>query len=533
MKESEHKIEWRWGALAALAMTMLALYPQVHLIVSRGRNWTGNYAHSYRDEAAYSAYVQALINGRPRRNDPYTGREDKPGKPLPESLFSVQFLPAYVAALPGKLLGVSAPAAFIALMPIIAIASTLVLYWLLGMVTQNNRLAAAGAIIVLCLSTLVSLHGPLRMLFGLPAWTYLPFLRRYVPAIPFPFFLMLLGVVWRMTRVDRKLNLAWSGAIGAILVFLNFSYFYLWSAAIAWLACVVVLWSIARPEGWRRLVTTILLGTILSLPGVIIYLAMLAQRSRTTDAFQVLVHTRAVDLLRPSEVLSLLFLTVLVCLIAVRRLSFKDRHVLFVVSLMLLPCAVFNQQLLTGISLQPFHYEEFVTSYSVSLAGIITLSILSRRSLIPSFLKSNRMLFWTALIAFAYGANTAAGVSNGLLDDNIRRDKGLAVAERLRDLGDRDPGLILATDLWQGDMLPGVTHQPVLWALHMPVFPGNQPSEEKERFYQFLYYSGFSPARLSDLLQSGAYVLTTELFLSLYTSPSPRDKRQSRMPASA
>ena len=78
----EMNIQWKWGILAALALMILGLYPQMHLWAREGRSWAGAYAYFDRDEVAYSAYLQALIDGRPRRNDPYTGY-DLQGVALP------------------------------------------------------------------------------------------------------------------------------------------------------------------------------------------------------------------------------------------------------------------------------------------------------------------------------------------------------------------------------------------------------------------------------------------------------------------
>ena len=121
--EQSNKIEWRWGLLAAVGMMLLALWPQMNMWIARGHNWQGSYVAVQGDEVAYSAYVNALIDGRPRRNDPYSGRDDAPTQPRPESLFSVQFFPAYVVALPARLLGISASTAFIVLIAVSAIAN--------------------------------------------------------------------------------------------------------------------------------------------------------------------------------------------------------------------------------------------------------------------------------------------------------------------------------------------------------------------------------------------------------------------------
>jgi len=99
-------MRWKWGIVAALSMVLLSLYPHVHFRISRGAQWNGTYAaiEGVGDEVAYSAYVNALIDGRPRRNDPYSGRDDEVGRQQPESLFSIQFVPAYLIALAARVL---------------------------------------------------------------------------------------------------------------------------------------------------------------------------------------------------------------------------------------------------------------------------------------------------------------------------------------------------------------------------------------------------------------------------------------------
>ena len=105
--------QWRWGVAAALALAAISLVPQLEMWRERGDAWHGSDFSFFFDESAYAAYINALINGRPRLNDPYTGRDDETGAPQPESLFSIQFVPAYAVALPARLFGFSAATAFI------------------------------------------------------------------------------------------------------------------------------------------------------------------------------------------------------------------------------------------------------------------------------------------------------------------------------------------------------------------------------------------------------------------------------------
>src|SRR5712691_1876533 len=164
MNEST-SVRWKWGLFAAIGMTFLALYPQLNLWLARGREWNGAYVMVHQDEVAYSAYIQALIDGRPRRNNPYTGRDEAPGLAQPESLFSIQFIPAYAIALPARALGMSAATAFILLLVLAAFLATLTIFWLLATLTGDDRLAAAGALLALCFGTLAAGQGEMLSLW--------------------------------------------------------------------------------------------------------------------------------------------------------------------------------------------------------------------------------------------------------------------------------------------------------------------------------------------------------------------------------
>jgi hypothetical protein len=507
------EIKWKWGVLAALAITLLSLYPQLQLWAHLGRNTEGVYAYFDTDEAAYSAYLQALIDGRPRRNDAYTGRDDSKDRPLPESLFSIQFVSPYLAALPARVLKLSASTVFIILMPVIAASTALALFWLLSLATHDHRLAAVGVLVVLCLATLVSGQGPARHFFRThEAWGYLPFLRRYVPAIPFPFFIAMFALVLRTVLKEEERYIGRAIGSGLIVVLLIFSYFYLWTAAVAWLACLTVIWLLARPDGWLRTVRFLGIIWVITISGLVPYLLLLSHRATNTDQVQALVHTRSPDLFRPSELLSFLLLAALARLLFLGRVSLKDPKVLYLLSLLLLAPVVFNQQVITGISLQPFHYEEFVTSYCVLIALITGWKILLSQSRLAKFANSDRALFWIAIICIAYGVNSASGVSRAALADNALRDGTIPAAVRVKELSRNERGLVFLSDPQQADVFPTLSSQPVLWAVHMGVFPGSHPTELKERFYQFLYYSGASQQNLHELLAQKNHLSFVALF---------------------
>ncbi|HYE66065.1 MAG TPA: hypothetical protein VD966_10805, partial [Pyrinomonadaceae bacterium] len=372
---------WRLGAFASLAVMFLALYPQLDLWRELGGGWNGSYAYIDTDEVAYAAYLNALIDGRPRRNDPYTGLDDRPGAPQPESLFSIQFAPAYAIAAAARLLGLSVSTVFILLMPLAALATSLAIFWLIRMITGDDRLAATAVLFILCLGTLATGQGAVRyLLTGGTAYIYLPFLRRYIPAVAFPFYVLLCAFVWRMlTRRDERSGVQAAIMAGLTFALLVYSYYYLWTAAAAWLFCLALLWLIVRPSGWQTDIRLLGITTIIAVAALLPYSVLLSNRAVTMDMVQALTHTRAPDLLRVPELIGFAVLAGLALGARHGLISWRDRAALFAASLALTPVIVFNQHVLTGRSLQPIHYEQFIVNYLSLVSLVLAAALIWRR----------------------------------------------------------------------------------------------------------------------------------------------------------
>src|SRR5882724_4412845 len=214
---------FKLGALAATAILLLSLMPQIHFWFVRGTDWHGAYATLQGDEFLYSAYVNALIDGRPRRNDPFAGRDSTPKSPLPESTFSIQFVPAYAISLPARAVGASASTAFIVLTPLAALLASLSIFWLLVSVTGNAKLAAVGVLLVLCCGALAGEQGLLGVFLHHKRTFFVPFIRRYQPAAVFPLSFIFCGLIWRALKVENmrkaRFHSALAGLFFGVLVF--------------------------------------------------------------------------------------------------------------------------------------------------------------------------------------------------------------------------------------------------------------------------------------------------------------------------
>ena len=491
--------KWKWATAAAIAMTLLSLYPQFLMWSTRGREWNGSYAQLHGDEWFYSAYIQALIDGRPRRNDPYTGRDDLPGSPQPESLFSIQFVPAYLIAIPARLIGASSSTAFIVLGILAPLFSCLVLFWLIQNLTQDHRLAAAGAVVVLCFGALAAGEGAIHLLSSSVQYAFLPFLRRYEPGAVFPLFFVFCTLVWKSLTARRHV-VGWAIAAGIVLAALIFSYFYLWTSAVAWLACLAVVWSIAYPRDLRKHAASF--GTILLLAvgALIPYAILLSRRSTTMDSGQKLSLSHAPDLLRVPELLGIVVIALIVWNAVRGKINWRAPQILFAASFALMPFAVFNQQVITGRSLQPFHYESFIANYVTLVGAFVTIVAIRRSSEISESMMSHRFVNRLVVVAILWACLEVVVIPRAFIKkDNQFIDRVAAVGERLRELSktDRenelvrtDPRpLVLATDNRVSMMLPTFAPQAIFWAPNFDLL-NLSVGESRERFYQFLYYSG-------------------------------------------
>lgn len=144
------KIRWQFGIIAGIFLAVFATYPQFKLWYLQGDKWQGHYAYNDIDEVAYASYLKALIDGRPRKNDPYTGRDDSVENRQPESLFSIQFIAPYTIAIPARIFGIPATWAMTLAGAFAGFLTAFACFWLIGMLTKNSLFAMMGSLVVLC-----------------------------------------------------------------------------------------------------------------------------------------------------------------------------------------------------------------------------------------------------------------------------------------------------------------------------------------------------------------------------------------------
>ena len=469
-------------------MVLLSLLPQIQLWIARGKDWNGAFTTLHGDESVYSAYTNALINGRSRRYDPFTGQDKNAG--LPESTFSIQFIPGYAVSYLARLTGTSASTAFIILLGLAGLLASLSVFWLLNSLGCEPRISAVGTLFVLCFGGLAGGQGLLGILTKssllVPGF---PFLRRYQPAAAFSLFFVFNLLVWQaLTVQDKRAARIRALLAGVVLGVLVFCYFYLWTAALAWLFCIGLLWVLFRSSEWRRVLSVLI--TIGAIAAIALgpYLYLVSHRAANLDEQQSLISTHRPDLLRIPEILGAIILIVIA--MAVRRKKINSQ-LIFTASLALLPFAVFNQQIITGRIMQPYHYEVFILNYSVLVAVVIAVALL--RNPVP-----RRLLISIATLSIVWGI-IEVGVPARLtfVPSAITNDRMVPVFLRLNELSkvdgtfadSRTSPLVFSPYIAVNSWLPTWSSQGTLLDIGGLDLGHISREERKEFLYMHLYYS--------------------------------------------
>lgn len=483
------------------------MVPQIHFWAVRGSQWNGAFSVVQGDELLYSAYVNALIENRPRRTDPPAGKDDHPQAPLPESLFSIQFIPPYVIALFARVLGISASTAFILLLGVEGLLASLALCWLFTSLTGDKRFAALAILFVLSFGALVGGQGLVWLILKPDVrFVGFPFLRRYEPGVPFPLCFVFCTLMWKaLTASSMRTMIAMGSLAGITIATLVFSYFYLWTATFAWLFCICLLWLLLRRVDAAkvlRLVTVVIVPLAAALG---IYAHLLSKVPAAAEKAQVLVYTRGLDLLRVPEIVGAFILIVLLVGVRRGRILLNDPRVIFTASFGLLPFLVFNQQVVTGRSIQPFHYEVLIVNYVV-LVGLVMLLKLFEVAIRP------RTAFLIVLLCLSWAA-VEVGIPSPIRTRNdVKLDQMVPVLRRLDELahtdgtwqGLREHGetsvVVFSPEYGISRLLPTWAPQALLLGTGTASFQALSEAERKEWIYLHLYYCGKDEDYLRQLL---------------------------------
>ncbi|HZH91828.1 MAG TPA: hypothetical protein VEX70_14570 [Pyrinomonadaceae bacterium] len=199
---------------------------------------------------------------------------------------------------------------------------------------------------------------------------------------------------------------------------------------------------------------------------------------------------------------------------------------LFAASFALTPFVVFNQQVLTGLSLQPIHYKVFTLNYVAPLAFFLTVALI-RQELCAATVSAgtarpgsvSRVLAACIVsAAYAVALFDTVRITRQFTPTNFMRDEQVRVARRMKEIGRADDAPVigqqqegrrvaLVTSYMLSDSLPIIAPQAVLWSPHMLVSSGLTASGHKERIYQYLYYTGVAPQDFPRFVAANRFII--------------------------
>jgi hypothetical protein len=403
---------------------------------------------------------------------------------------------------------------------ITAFLSGLAVFWLLLLTTRDRQISAAGTLFVFCFGALAGGHGLVGLLVMRDVmFLGLPFLRRYQPAAGFPLFFVFGACIWLALTAERKgRTRIHSTFAGIVLGTLVFSYLYLWTAAVAWLVLLAVIWTGFRSgnEKYRKVEVFAVVVSILIMT-LVPYFYLVSRRAANLDEAQTMLGTHRPDLFRIPEIIGFLVIIAIVSAVRSGRAKWDDAQIIFAASFSLLPFAVLNQQVLTGKSMQPYHFESLVANYAVLVGLVIVTTILW-----GSFVR--RSLVWIGVICCLWGGLEVTMTVLAHSRTSLVADQMVPVLRRLKELSKHDgtfeglrsagktPTVVFSPQRDVMGMLPTWSSQGTLLSMGGLDFGSASHSQRKEFLYLYLYYCGTDEEGLGRLL-SGR---TDDFFMGHY-----------------
>jgi hypothetical protein len=282
---------------------------------------------------------------------------------------------------------------------------------------------------------------------------------------------------------------------GITLGVLIFSYFFVWTAAAAWLFCIACLWLVLRSVD--RAKAGRIFGIALLPIGIALafYAYLLSHLPATVDKAQVLTFTHAPDLFRIPEIIGGLTLLALIMAVRSGRLSLQEPRIIFAASLALTPFVIFNQQVITGRSIQPFHYEILIANYLVLVAVVLVVRFSQ-----PSIPKRTVILIVSVALLWGLLEVNLSGPVRSTMD--VKHDEMVPVLRRLGKLADTDgtweglskngqaPALVFSPEYAISRLLPTWAPQGLLIGTGSASFQSLPEATRKEWLYMHYYYCG-------------------------------------------
>ena len=178
--------------------------------------------------------------------------------------------------------------------------------------------------------------------------------------------------------------------------------------------------------------------------------------------------------------------------------------------------------------MQPVHYQWFVANYSALIAILLTLIAWPRNG--AGMRLSHKQLLVISIAALLWGGGEMWLAASVAWDYNHAVDEAKPAVNRLAQIAASDQ-LVLMSDFALADRVPTDTSQRVLWAPRMLVFPGVSETENRERFWQQLYYLGYDEKKFWTEVDRSGWNFLAGMFPYQKLSPAVSGRNEPLTPA--
>jgi hypothetical protein len=196
---------------------------------------------------------------------------------------------------------------------------------------------------------------------------------------------------------------------------------------------------------------------------------------------------------------------------------------LFALSFALAPVLLFNQQVITGHSLQPVHYELFISNYLVLIAFVILLSLVSKHFSRGEEKSTFRLpVAVLALFAVCWGTWEAVGSSDRKLEFCKLRDETVKPLLYIKEqtAGAEGPVVVYSNNFVATGFASTIAPFRALWNPHTSSASGVSIAENKRLFMLYMYYSGYAEGGVVTALRGGLFEAKAALFGSERALPA-------------
>lgn len=401
---------------------------------------------------------------------------------------SLQNMPtgAWLFGVLKRVMGLDIKTLYISIQFLFPLISFILWYWLSYLITKNRLWSILSGLLVLLgfhVLEYINITRYIHILLGQADMNLLLYSRFINPVATFPFFFAgLVSAYYLFVQPIRK-HALWFGLLLGINMYL---YAFFWAALGILAACIGIYWLIQKQ--WKAIISLILSGVISIIVGAKVFYTILFTSSSTETAFDMLgitfpfVHHRILnwsDILMGAIVLCVVYLFV-----SYKKERAISLQVRFVGLLVCTAIIAVNQQMVSGIAVEPGHFHWYV----VIPITFLVITVCAQR-IIETYISNDTVQKGMGIIGIIgivwFGIGTQVSGYTAQAASFAEYHQYVPILSWLQEHTEPESVVLASMDL--SDWIPAYTHNNVYMAPHA-VYYESYPLERRLHNVAVYYY---------------------------------------------